>query len=140
VLCGLVEPNAPHWKEQLPPHLRPRLTCLGFVPEELLPGLYANAAAVLYPTLYEGFGLPALEAQAVGTPVLMTDGGSLRELAGPGAVVLPAEDMSAWVSAARTVLDQGKPTAAAARAWASGFSWKAAFRKTLDVYKAAAAS
>ena len=138
VLCGLVEPNAPRWKDQLPPHLRSRLTCLGFVPEQMLPGLYANAEAVLYPTLYEGFGLPALEAQAVGTPVLMTDGGSLRELAGPGAVVLPAEDMPAWVNAARSVLDRGTPAAAAAREWARGFSWKAAFTKTLDVYKAAA--
>ena len=139
VLCGLVEPTAPRWKEQLPSHLRDRLTCLGFVPEHSLPALYAHAEAVLYPTLYEGFGLPALEAQAVGTPVLMTDGGSLRELAGPGAIVLPGHDMSAWVDAARGVLTQGKPSATA-RAWASGFSWKAAFTKTLDVYRAAAAA
>ena len=138
VLCGLVYPDAPRWKEQLPPHLRSRLTCLGFVPEDWLPGLYNGAEAVLYPTLYEGFGLPALEAQAVGTPVLMCDGGSLKELAGPGAVVLPAEDMTAWVMAAQRLVSHGKPSAAAARAWASGFSWTAAVTKTLAVYESAA--
>ena len=140
VVCGLADASVPRWMERLPRSLRSRVSCLDFVPEDALPSLYANAEALLYPTLYEGFGFPALEAQAVGTPVLMTDRGSLKELAGPGAIVLPAEDLDAWVDAADAVLSGTRPAAAAMRAWARTFSWHAAFTKTLDVYRLAAAS
>lgn len=140
VMCGLDPRKPPRWIQELPPDLRERLTLLGFVPEDALPSLYAHAEAVLYPTLYEGFGLPVLEAQAVGTPVLMSPVGSLCELAGPGAIVLPEHDRHAWIDACRNVLAGNKPPAAQARAWARGFSWTAAFEKTLDVYRSAAAS
>ncbi|MBK8653204.1 MAG: glycosyltransferase [Haliscomenobacter sp.] len=62
--------------------------------------LYQQAVAVLYPTLYEGFGFPALEAQAVGTPVLFSALGSLIELIGPSAEILPPENLDAWVKLA----------------------------------------
>jgi glycosyltransferase involved in cell wall biosynthesis len=138
VMCGLDPAKPPRWIDELPPDQRARLTLLGFVPEDALPSLYAHAEAVLYPTLYEGFGLPALEAQAVGTPVLMSAAGSLRELAGPGAIVLPEHDQRAWIEACRHVLAGSRPDAASARAWARGFSWSVAFEKTLAVYRSAA--
>ena len=140
VMCGLDPRNPPRWIQELPADVHERLTVLGFVPEHVLPSLYAHAAAVLYPTLYEGFGLPVLEAQAVGTPVLMSAVGSLAELAGPGAIVLPEQDKRAWIAACRSVLDGGTFRRDEARAWARGFSWKVAFERTLDVYRAVAAA
>lgn len=140
VMCGLDPGNPPRWIATLPADVRKRVTVMGFVPEEALPALYANAAAVLYPTLYEGFGFPVLEAQAVGTPVLMSAVGSLAELTGPGAIVLPEHDKRAWIAACRSVLDRGARRSDEARAWAAGFSWKAAFDRTMDVYRSVAAS
>lgn len=57
----------------------------GYVPEKLLPGLYAGAEAFVFPSLYEGFGMPVLEARACGTRVLTSDSPELREAAGPHA-------------------------------------------------------
>ena len=81
----------------MPRHLQDKLILAPFVSEEDMPRLYMRAAAVLYPSLYEGFGMPVVEAQAVGTRVLFSDVGSLSELKGPGAVVLPVDDLQAWV-------------------------------------------
>ena len=96
-----------------------------------------RATAVLYPSLYEGFGLPVIEAQAVGTPILFSDVGSLSELKGPGAVVLPVDDLPAWVRAAAHILDtrSGVPGPdRVARAWARQYSWEAYTDRTLAVY------
>jgi glycosyltransferase involved in cell wall biosynthesis len=98
-----------------------------------------RAAAVLYPSLYEGFGLPALEAQAVGTPVFFSDVGSLSELKGPAAHVVPVDDMRGWVtavSAAVTVRRDDPHPNDAARRWARQFSWDAYAQRTLAVYRA----
>jgi len=98
-----------------------------------------HAAAVLYPTIYEGFGLPVIEAQAVGTPVLFSDVGSLTELKGPGAVVLPVDDLPAWVRAVSDILQsrQGlQEPDRIARAWARQYSWDAYTERTLAVYDA----
>ena len=97
-----------------------------------------GASAVLYPSLYEGFGMPAIEAQAVGTPVLFSDVGSLSELKGPGAVVLPVDDLAAWVRAVDDILQSnttGRQPNTIARAWAQQYSWDAYCERTLDVYR-----
>jgi glycosyltransferase involved in cell wall biosynthesis len=137
VLCGLATPKQTPWRDPLPAHLRELVIPLEFVSEPDLPSLYAHAEAVLYPTLYEGFGFPALESQAAGVPVLMSAVGSLRELIGPGAIVLPVDDFQAWVAACRRVLEGDKPDAAAARQWAKRFSWGRTFEQTLEVYQRA---
>ena len=140
VVCGL-EPDAHDTVRQMVPrHLRDQLHIAPFIDEEDLPRLYMRAAAVLYPSLYEGFGLPVIEAQAVGTPVLFSDVGSLGELKGPGAVVLPVDDLPAWV---RTVTDiAAHPRLAGpdriGRAWARQYSWDACIDRTLMVYRSAA--
>ena len=103
-----------------------------------MPSLYAHAEAVLYPTLYEGFGFPALESQAAGVPVLMSALGSLTELTGPGAVVVPPHDLPAWVAAAQRILAGDNPDLAASRLWAQRFSWQRTFEQTLAVYRRAA--
>ena len=68
----------------------------GSVPEAALAELYAGATAVLMPSLHEGFGLPALEALAVGVPVAVSDAGALPEVVGDRGSVLPADDPGVW--------------------------------------------
>jgi glycosyltransferase involved in cell wall biosynthesis len=75
---------------------------LGAVPEHLLPGLYAGAEAFALPSLYEGFGLPVLEAMACGTPVVASDRTALPETAGGAARLAPPDEVAA---ATRDLLD-----------------------------------
>ena len=138
VVCGL-EPDAHEQIRRTVPHnLRDRLHLAPFIDENEMPRLYMKSAAVLYPSLYEGFGLPVIEAQAVGTPVLFSDVGSLTELKGPGAIVLPVDDMTAWVRTVNTiVLSRREPRPdRVARAWAGQYSWDAYVKRTLAVYQA----
>ena len=138
VVCGVEKSCWDDVVGQVAENMRARLRLLPFVPEDEMPRLYQNAVAVLYPTLYEGFGLPALEAQAVGTPVLFSEVGSLSELKGPGACVLPTEDLEAWVSCCRRLLAQRRhcpEPIEAARRWARQFSWDESAREHLEVYQ-----
>ena len=138
IACGL-EPGAhERVRESIPPHRRDRFIVAPFISEADMPRIYMRAAAVLYPTLYEGFGLPAIEAQAVGTPVLFSDVGSLSELKGPGAVVLPVDDITAWVHAVDEILQANAGGNRVARAWAQQYSWDAYTDRTLAVYRAVA--
>jgi alpha-1,3-rhamnosyl/mannosyltransferase len=141
VVCGVERQAWPGVREMVDPILRPRLCLLPFVAEADMPRLYMNAVAVLYPTLYEGFGFPALEAQAVGTPVLFSALGSLVELQGPGAVVLPAQDLGAWVGACRKLAERGERSRPDERArdWARQFSWDVCAARHLEVYRRTAA-
>lgn len=138
VVCGIPENERGGLLQRLAPETRERVLLLPFVPENLMPELYAKAVAALYPTLYEGFGLPALEAQAVGTPILFSDVGSLGELIGPGSIVLPAEDFEAWSTAAKRCLtlrqDEIQPMEDA-RKWATEFSWARSAERHADVYQ-----
>jgi glycosyltransferase involved in cell wall biosynthesis len=135
VVCGLEAESRAEWTRRVSDGLRSRFICLDFVDEAALPSVYAAAAAVLYPTLYEGFGFPALESQAVGTPVLFSALGSLAELAGPDAIVLPPDDLDAWVAAVRHVRTEGRRERTAGREWARGFSWASAWGKLASVYR-----
>jgi glycosyltransferase involved in cell wall biosynthesis len=139
VVCGLEAALHDHVRRSIPPELSDRLILAPFVPESEMPQLYMRAAAVLYPSLYEGFGLPAVEAQAVGTPVFFSDVGSLSELKGPAAHVVPVDDMRGWVTAVSAVVtarrDDPHPNDAARR-WARQFSWDAYTQRTLAVYRA----
>ncbi len=71
----------------------------GYVEDDLLPWLYRAAAAFAYPSLYEGFGFPPLEAMKAGTPVLVSDAPPMPEVAGDAAIVVPARSVEAWSSA-----------------------------------------
>jgi glycosyltransferase involved in cell wall biosynthesis len=134
VVCGLEPWAIDRWRQVVPGPERDLMVCLQYIDEEWLPSLYAHAVAVLYPTVYEGFGFPALESQAVGTPVLLSAVGSLCELLGPGAMVLPVDNFEAWVAASRRLLSGERPDELAARQWASRFTWREAFEHTLEVY------
>ena len=69
-----------------------RVRCLGYVEEEHLAGLYAGAALFVLPSFDEGFGLPALEAMACGVPVVVSDGGALKEVTGGAALIFQLAD------------------------------------------------
>ncbi|MEA2510893.1 MAG: hypothetical protein QOJ59_380 [Thermomicrobiales bacterium] len=84
---------------------RGRIILLDYVPEVLLPGLFAGAAAVVYPSWYEGFGLPVLEALAAGVPVVASDVPALREVAGDTAFFAPPSSADALAEAIERALD-----------------------------------
>lgn len=125
---------------QVPSALRERVTFAPFLPDEHLLALYRSAAAVLYPTLYEGFGFPAIEAQAAGTPAIFSALGSLAELVGPLARVVPPDNLAAWTQAVAHALQPDPARAAqgaAARHWATQFSWARSAEAHLRVYSRA---
>lgn len=101
---------------------------LGFVPEEDLPLWYNAADAFAYPSLYEGFGLPVLEAMACGSPVVTSDASSLPEVAGPAAVTVSPTDTRALADALQSILTDPARRAelrAAGLAQATRFTWSA---------------
>jgi glycosyltransferase involved in cell wall biosynthesis len=104
---------------------------LGYVPEPLLPGLYAGARAVAMPSVYEGFGLPALEAMASGTPVVAANRGALPEVCGGAALLADPDDPDAFADALlRASGPERERLAGAGRERASGFNWDRSARLT----------
>jgi len=142
VICGLPKERHANFTAKLRPETRERVRVLPYIPTDSMARLFQNAAAVIYPTLYEGFGFPALEAQAVGTPVIFSPVSSLRELAGPGARLLDPDDRGSWIELSSRLVAQyhkGRIPDINARRWARRFSWEEAARRHFQVYEAAAA-
>ena len=111
---------------------------LGSVEEKRIRALYRGALALVYPSLYEGFGLPLVEAMASGTPVLASHEASMPEVLGGAGVLLDPRDVSAWREALiRLLNDEALRTDLRARglARAATFTWQRTARLTLDVYR-----
>ena len=105
-----------------------RLHILGYVPENDLVALYGGAEVLAYPSHFEGFGLPVVEAMACGTPVVATDVPALREVAGGAAELVPVGDANALADAVAEIVSNPAARAAArARGLtrAAMFSWEA---------------
>jgi len=119
---------------------RERVRLVGFVKEADLPAMYAGAALFVYPSSYEGFGFPVLEAMACGTPVITSNVSSLPEVAGDAGLLVDPLDVAALAGAMRRVLSDGdlrqgmrvKGLEQAAR-----FTWEETARRTLQVYEEA---
>jgi glycosyltransferase involved in cell wall biosynthesis len=114
---------------------------LGFVDDDRLAALYAGAAAFAYPSLYEGFGLPVLEAMSAGTPVVTTNVSSLPEVAGDAALFVDPADVPALRDALATLLtrpDRAEALRAAGRARAAQFTWERTAAATRDLLHAIA--
>jgi glycosyltransferase involved in cell wall biosynthesis len=114
---------------------------LGHVAEEDLPALYRGADVVACPSLYEGFGLPVLEAMAAGAPVLTSDRSSLPEVAGDAAVLVDPTDTAAIAAGLRRLLGDRalrERLAGLGRERARAFSWTRCARETLAVLERAA--
>lgn len=121
--------------------LRSAVICTGGVPVEDLPALYSGALYFVLPSLYEGFGLPVLEAMSCGTPVITSSTSSLPEVAGDAAILVDPQDISGLATAMQRLCEDhalrremgGRGMAQAAR-----FSWERAARETMAVYQKAA--
>jgi len=110
---------------------------MGFVPIEVLRIFYDAANLFVFPSLYEGFGLPPLEAMAHGTPVVTSNTSSLPEVVGNGAVLVNPENVFEIMRALhRVLLDQPLREKLKQRGYlqAKKFSWEASARQILDVY------
>ena len=112
----------------------------GFLPEQELCLWYNAASGFVYPSLFEGFGLPVLEAMASGTPVICSDAPSLQEVAGDAALIVPAQDQAALQDAfERLFSEHGVADSLRERGprQAEKFSWERAAAETIDVYETA---
>ena len=115
-----------------------RVRFTGFVPDSELPALISGAACLISASRYEGFGLPALEAIACGTPVAAYDAGAIPETAGPGALLAAPGDGAALMRAAGRICDEPELAAklsAEGRRHAAGYSWRRTAERTWDVYE-----
>ncbi|REJ73836.1 MAG: glycosyltransferase family 1 protein [Acidobacteria bacterium] len=115
----------------------------GYVDDATLRRLYVDALCLVMPSLYEGFGLPLVEAMVSGTPVLCSDIPVFREVAGEAALLLPVDDPEAWRSAiGRLASEPGlrRQLAEAGRRRVAGLDWRRSAAETLRVWRLASAS
>jgi glycosyltransferase involved in cell wall biosynthesis len=118
--------------------MRERVHFTGYVPQEHLPSLYNAASVFVFPSLYEGFGLPVLEAMACGTPVVTSNVSALPEVAGDAALLVDPRDPHAIADAVHSVWSDPAERERLSRAGmerAASFTWEACARATLAVYR-----
>jgi glycosyltransferase involved in cell wall biosynthesis len=120
-----------------------RVHLTGWVDERDKPALYSMATAFLFPSHYEGFGLPPLEAMSCGTPVIVSDRASLPEIVGSGGLAVDPDDIDALASAMREVSADPslyESLRAGALTQAAGFGWHKTAQATLCAYRNVRAS
>ena len=119
-------------------HLQDRTVFTGAVPDEDLPAIYNAALLLAYPSFYEGFGLPPLEAMACGTPVVAANTTSLPEVVGEAGILVPPHDANALAEAMGHIagsVELAQRLSQAGLEQAARFSWEASARAHLDVYR-----
>jgi glycosyltransferase involved in cell wall biosynthesis len=124
----------------LPPRVRERIVVTGYVSESEKVALLSGAEALVYPSLYEGFGFPVLEAMACGTPVLTSNVSALPETAGDAALLVDPRDEAAIAEGMRRLLlDEAlrERLRAAGPKRAAQFNWDDTARRTADVLRRA---
>ncbi len=117
--------------------LQDHIRCVGRIPAEMLPALYSGARIFVYPSLYEGFGLPPLEAMACGTPVITSNTSSLPEVVGKAGVTVSPTDTVALAEALAGLLwdsERRQLLREAGLARARLFTWERAARELLEIY------
>ena len=142
ILAGIEDPRYKEVHRRIDAlHLGDRVHIAGAIAEDALPALYSGASAFVFPSTYEGFGLPPLEAMACGTPVACSNIPSLAEVAGDAALFFNPKDPSSITAAIERILHDEKLRA---HLQDRGFhrsaelSWKAAAQKTRFLYRRAA--
>jgi len=142
VLAGSAGPGCDQIAQAIAeyPALRGRVVQPGHVPDDDLAPLYSGAQVFVYPSIYEGFGLPPLEAMQCGTPVITSNASSLPEVVGDGGVMVAPGDIDALAGA---MLDLARDAERRERlrqralGRARGFSWELSTAATLRAYRAA---
>ena len=117
-----------------------RVVATGYVSDDDLACLYSGCIALVFPSLYEGFGIPVLEAMACGAPVITSNSTALPEAAGEAALLVDPEDTAAIAAAMRRMLDEPALRAhlrARGFAHARQFTWARTARATVEAYQAA---
>jgi len=115
-----------------------RVRLVGYVPDEDLAALLTGATALIFPSLFEGFGLPPLEAMACGTPVISAEAPAMTEVLDEGALFVPLRDPGAIARAARALIDDAGlrgELGQRARELAGRYSWPRAAEETAGVYR-----
>jgi glycosyltransferase involved in cell wall biosynthesis len=137
VLTGANVDGGARWNEAVRARgLEQRVHHLGYVPDDDLPELYARARALVMPSLFEGFGLPVIEAMRSGCPVVCSDATSLPEIAADAAEYFDPRDPRQLAAAiGRLTPDRATELAAAGRRRAQAFDWRRTARATLDVMR-----
>jgi glycosyltransferase involved in cell wall biosynthesis len=118
-----------------------RLVFTGYVPDEQVVGLLRRATAFAYPSVYEGFGLPPVEAMAAGAPTLVGDIPVMREVVGENCLRIPPKDESAWAAALARIAGDASLRADLAERGRSGsarFTWEGSARSVLGALEGAA--
>jgi glycosyltransferase involved in cell wall biosynthesis len=138
-ISGATLAQFPHYEATIKSlGLQSRVRWLGQVPPEELLEAIRRATVVAYPSLYEGFGFPPLEAMALGTPVVSSTRGSLPEVLGDGALLVDPTDRTALGEALEAVLgrtDVRERLRRQGRARARTFTWERCAERTLEVYR-----
>lgn len=119
-------------------NLNNKVVFTGFVSDDELATLYRNATALVYPSIYEGFGFPPLEAMAYGTPVITSNTSSLPEVVGNSAVLIEPFDTNQIADAIESILDdeeKQRKLREKGMERVKKFSWEKAAKETLEVYK-----
>ncbi|KKS65182.1 MAG: Glycosyl transferase group 1 [Candidatus Daviesbacteria bacterium GW2011_GWA2_42_7] len=116
----------------------PKVHILGFIPGEELVGIVNLANVTLLPSFYEGFGLPILESQICGTPVITSNASSMPEVAGEGALLVNPYEVGSIRSALRKIFDERDASSSLVKKGFENvkkFSWEKTAEQTVDVYK-----
>jgi glycosyltransferase involved in cell wall biosynthesis len=140
---GPAKPAVLAARSALPPGIQKRVHIAGYVDERLRAPLLSRASVCAYPSLYEGFGFPLIEAMAAGTPVVAGNAGAIPEVAGDGAVLVDPSDVDAIAEGLTRVLDDpalAESLIRSGRRQAAGYSWRRAAEGLTDLYHRAAAA
>jgi len=138
VCTGGAREAQPALEQQIAEHgLQKQVRFLGYCPHGDLPTLYRGAACLIFPSLFEGFGMPVLEAMACGCPVVCSNTSSLPEIAGDAALQVDPFDGEAFAAAAARLLrdaDLRMDMRARGLSQAARFSWQRHTRETIAVF------
>lgn len=137
VQCVGGGPLRPEEFEGISETVKSRVTHLGFVTDEELNGHYNRSAALVYPSAYEGFGIPVLEAMRAGCPVVAIDCKAVKEVGGPALIVASESTPDAMSQAIQRLDDAAfrNATITSGLQRAACFSWQATHERTLQVYR-----
>lgn len=142
-IAGGQNRNAEAILQEVQTHLGERLRLLGFVPDDDLPALYGAATVFAYPSLYEGFGIPPLEAMACGTPVVTSSVSSLPEAVGDAATLVDPTNADAIAEGIRELLDNDRLRRSRIKPGieqAKSFAWPNIAAQTMALYDTVARS